>query len=414
MTIHESATLVLASARALFCNGQSTNEVVAAAERVGRKLGMNVELRARWGDLHLQVASDEPRVLPSVAAVPAGLDMNRVVSATRVVDEFAAGRLTPAAANDALEAISNSAPSPTWLFALAAGTAAVSLAVIYGVHYFLSAVLIFFSAAAGAVLRRWLAGRSKNALVQPFCAALLAGVIGAIAVKLEPTSSLRLVAICPCMVLLPGPHILNGAFDLIDGRINLGASRLLFAGMIVLAIAAGLLIGLALPGDSLPVEAPGRVVPLWQDVVAAGVAVACYSIFYSTPTRLLVFPVAVGMAAHALRTAGITYLGFDTSTGAFVACAFVGLVLAPLARRQHLPFAALAFASVVSMMPGVFFFRVASGLVQIAHGGAAVAHLVPETIGDAMTAFMVVMAMTIGLVISRALIDHLRTKQDLA
>lgn len=124
------------------------------------------------------------------------------------------------------------------------------------------------------------------------------------------------------MVLVPGPHILNGAFDLIDGRINLGAACLLFAGMIVLAITAGLLIGLALPGDSPPVEAPGRVVPLWQDVVAAGVAVACYSIFYSTPTRLIISPVLVGMAAHALHTGGITYLGFDTSTGAFVACAF--------------------------------------------------------------------------------------------
>lgn len=195
MTIHESATLVLTSARALFCNGQSTNEVVAAAERVGRKRGMSVELRARWGDLHLQIASDESRVLPSVAAVPAGLDMNRVVSATHIVDEFAAGRLTPTAANDALAAVSSSAPSPTWLFALAAGTAAVALAVIYGVHYVLSAVLIFFSAATCAVLRRWLARKSKNTLIQPFCAALLAGVIGAIAVKLEPTSSLRLMAI---------------------------------------------------------------------------------------------------------------------------------------------------------------------------------------------------------------------------
>jgi uncharacterized membrane protein YjjP (DUF1212 family) len=411
MSIYQSASLVLASARDLFCNGQSTNEVVSAAERIGRKLGLNVELRVRWGDLHLQLAGDEPRVVPSVAAVPVGLDMNRVVAATHVVDDVVAGRLSPAVANDALAAISRSAPAPTWLFALAAGAAAVSLAVIYGVQHILSVVLIFLSAAAGAVLRRWLARQSTNALIQPFCAALLAGIIGAIAVKLEPTSSLRLVAICPCMVLVPGPHILNGAFDLIHGRIHLGAARLLFAAMIVLAITAGLLIGLALPGVSLPVEAPGRAVPLWQDVIAAGVAVACYSIFYSTPVRLLAFPVAAGMAAHALRTAGMTNLGLDVATGAFVACAVVGFVLAPLARRQHLPFAALAFASVVSMMPGVYFFRVASGLVQIAHGGAAAAHLVPETIGGAMTAFMIVMAMTIGLVLSKSIVDQLAERR---
>lgn len=413
MNTHEAAELVLASARVLFCNGQSTDQVVAAAERMGQALGLKVELRPRWGELYLEVSADGQRSVSSVAAVPAGLDMNRVVSATRVIDDVVAKRLSSAAAQQAIAAISTSAPSPTWLFALATGAAAVSLSVIYGVQHLLSVVLLFVSAVAGAVLRRWLAKKSPNAVIQPFCAALLAGVVGALAVKLIPDSALRLVAICPCMVMMPGPHILNGAFDLIHGRMHLGASRLLFAGMIVLSIAAGLLIGLTIPGESLPVEAPGFAVPLWQDVLAAGVAVACYSIFYSTPARLLVFPVVVGMTAHALRTAGITDLGFDVSTGAIMACAFVGLVLTPLARRQQLPFSALAFASVVSMMPGILLFRVASGLVQIAHdGGAKAAHLVPETIGDAVTAFMIVMAMTVGLIIPKAMMDHFAGKNS--
>jgi uncharacterized membrane protein YjjB (DUF3815 family) len=150
----------------------------------------------------------------------------------------------------------------------------------------------------GAVDRKGLAQLTENDFIQPFCAAILAGLIGALAVRYDLSSSLRLVAVCPCMVLVPGPHFLYGALDLIGGRIHLGAARLLYAILIVVAISTGLLLGLALLGGSLPVDPPGRSVPLWEDVIAAGIAVACYSVFFSTPLSMLTWPVAVGMLAH--------------------------------------------------------------------------------------------------------------------
>src|SRR5260370_2975024 len=105
-----------------------------------------------------------------------------------------------------------------------------------------AAGLIIASAAAGAVLRRTLARYSTNPFLQPLCAALLAGIIGALAVRFQLSSSLRLVAVCPCMILVPGPHFLNGTMDLSLARAGLGASRLVYAGMVVLALCAGLLL----------------------------------------------------------------------------------------------------------------------------------------------------------------------------
>ena len=230
MTLEDRADLVLAVARVQYVNGQSTDQVLASAERLGQTLGLRAEVMPRWGELRLkaQDLARGTRLISAIAADPTGVDMSRVVCTMRTIGDLATGRLAPAAAKEAIRASSQTPPAPTWLFTLAAAAGAVALAVIFGVQHLPAAALIFVSAAAGAVLHRGLAHYSPNVFLQPFGAALLAGVIGALAVRYQLSSSLRLVAVCPCMVLVAGPPVLNGAVNLVNGRVHLGAARIIF------------------------------------------------------------------------------------------------------------------------------------------------------------------------------------------
>jgi uncharacterized membrane protein YjjP (DUF1212 family) len=406
MTFVERSSLVLAFARVLFVNGQSTDQTLFAAERLGNALGIRTKILPRWGELQLQACDGNGELTMTVEAAPTNVHMSRVSSTMRTLEDLRAGRLTPAAASETIAAISQAPQAPTWLFTLAAAAGAVALAVIFGVQHVGASVLIFVSAGAGAILRRSLAHLSANLFLQPFCAALLAGVIGALAVQFQLSSSLRLVAVCPCMVLVPGPPLLNGALDLVAGRVHLGAARWIYAGLVIAAICTGLLLGLALFRISLPVDQAARPVPLWFDTIAAGIAVTAYSIFFSTPPQMLVWPVAIGMLAHSLRWWTITVLRSTAPVGALVGCLIVGLILTPAARRWHMPFAAIGFASVVSMMPGVFLFRMASGLVQLAQGSHTTFEVMSATVGDGVTAAAIILAMSFGLLIPKLVIDH--------
>src|SRR5690349_4546831 len=127
MTLQDRAELVLSFAQVLHVNGESTEETVAAAEWLGKTLGLQSRLIPRWGELQLEAGEGDTELVSLRLADPTGVDMDRVISATRAAEDVEADRLSPSALPAALSTISRRPPAPMWLFALAAAAGAAAL-----------------------------------------------------------------------------------------------------------------------------------------------------------------------------------------------------------------------------------------------------------------------------------------------
>src|SRR6516165_5353180 len=83
MTAHERANLVLAFAKSLYVNGQATEQMVDAATRLGRALGLRTTIIPRWGELQLVADSEDAAFAVQAVAAPTGVEMARVASTMR-------------------------------------------------------------------------------------------------------------------------------------------------------------------------------------------------------------------------------------------------------------------------------------------------------------------------------------------
>jgi len=397
--------LVATAAALLFNNGQTTERVVLSAERLGHALGTPLRLHPHWGELALQIGGTPFSEM--IPAMPLGVDMRKVLTVTTVVDHVCDGTLAHEEANAALTAAGRLPPVSTLRFTVFATLGGIALGVIFGALDMASLLLIALAAATGALVRRWLARLGHNPFVQPLCAAAVAGVVGAIDARFNLSQAHSLVALCPCMLLVPGPHILNGAIDLARARVTLGIARLVYASLIVLMICIGLLAALAAGGTTVPADTTLSVVPFAADVLAAGMAVAAFGTFFAMPLRLMPFAIIVGMIAHSARWALIVFGGAHVTIATLVASLVIGIIVTPVADRLRLPFAALAFSAVVPMMPGYFLFHATGALVALVSVGSnAPASLLASVVANGATAFLIILAMTVGLILPRMLYEY--------
>lgn len=396
---------ILRAAQLLHDSGQSTSMTVQAVQRLSRGLAQPAAVIPGWASVTVY----DPRAGGANALIgqtrPIGVNMRRVATLMRAVDDAGRRPVHRDEIERAIDTADRLAPSSTLAFVAACGVGAAALAVVFGATDIRVLGLVAAAAALGGGLRRGLARLGADPLLQTFGAAVIAGTAGTVGGVTGLQSAAGLIAVCPAMVLVPGPQILIGAMDLLAARMTLAVARLGHALLVLATIAVGLMVGLWPGGQPLPLTSPPAAVPFAVDVLAAGVAAACYPVFFSMPYCLLGWPIAVGMAAHALHWWTINSWHASLPVAALLACLLTGAVLTPMAYLRHMPFAAVGFASVVALVPGMYAFRTVTGVVELAAGADTQTLL--EVANNGSTALLTVIAMAVGLAVPTRVRDRI-------
>jgi uncharacterized membrane protein YjjB (DUF3815 family) len=259
------------------------------------------------------------------------------------------------------------------------------------------------SSSVALIARQELGKRSFHLFAQLFAAGLIGAVLGGLAIRQGWTGTPGFCLIVPALMLVPGPHLINGVHDMLENHMQTGVCRLGLAIVMLTAAALGVAAGgwLTLGPATLstaPSEAMRLTLPL--DMALAGVAACGFGAIYNAPWRVLWVSALCGMVGHGIRYLCLAHLSLGLEMSTLFACLAIGLMAQAAADRLRLPFPAVAFAGAVPMMPGVFIYQSIAGAIRLAAAGTAADPAVAAaTLARSCQSVFVVGAMVIGLLV---------------
>jgi uncharacterized membrane protein YjjP (DUF1212 family) len=395
----EAASRFLAlSARILLEYNVRSSGIERNIGRIARHLGVDVQpivgyreaTLARGDGRNHHVRAPELRINVAVSAGALG-----------IIDELCQQRIGLDEASRSLESLERLAPRHRrWVVVVLFGLAASAIAWLLRADW--GAIGVSgVSSALGLLARQDLARRSFILFASPFVAGLIGAVLGGVAIRLGWTATPGLCLVVPGLMLVPGPHLINGAHDMLENHMQPGLCRLQLATGILIAAALGIVLGGWLTlGPAALSTTPSAAMPLTLllDVALAGVAACGFGVFYNAPWRILWVSILCGMVGHGLRYVCLEHMSVEVAT--LLACLAIGLIANGAANRLHLPFSAVAFAGAVPMMPGVFIYQSLAATMRLsAAATAADPALAATALALAAKSVFVVGAMTIGLLV---------------
>jgi uncharacterized membrane protein YjjP (DUF1212 family) len=412
-TRHLQTELLAHAGRLLLEYNESTGAIhraLAATARALTDAACNVAVS--YNGVVVSLAGETPVLMP-VRELRYNMGVQARVH--EILEQVRRGNLEPSAALACLGRVETDTPLHSrWLAALLLGAAAAGLAVLLGADGSAAGVT-GLATGLGLLARQELGRRHFSLLTLPLTAALIGAVLGGLVIRMRWTRSPELALIVPALMVVPGPHLINGLLDLIDNHLPMSLSRLGLAAGILFASALGVVVGVELTlAGPLFVEQGANAghLHIVSDMALAGVVTCGFAVFYNTAWRRLWMAIVGGMVGHGLRFL-ILEAGGALEVATFLGGLAVGVISAWMARSSRTPVAVVGFAGAVTMIPGLSLYRALAGALQLARQPEITdPGTVAGALGNALQGCLVVSALALGLILGARAVLALAGERD--
>ena len=231
-----------------------------------------------------------------------------------------------------------------------------------------AAALEMFAAALGGGIgqwfRSWLSRRQLNQYGAVALSAVAASGVYVLGAVLARRAGLEFAHypsgfISSVLFLIPGFPLIAGLFDLLQYQTVAAVSRLAYGVMMLLAVALGLSIVIAVAGVDITRQPPLELaypLKLLLRAIASFFAACAFAMLFNTSARTVLAVGLLALVANDLRLILID-MGMMLAPAAFFAALLIGLVALVVDERFNIPRLAITVAPVVIMIPGIYAFE---------------------------------------------------------
>ncbi len=291
-----------------------------------------------------------------------------------------------------------------WQLAFAAAFACCAFTFLLGGGY-IEMICAFLGAGIGNFVRKLLLDRHITLFANVAMGTVSACCVYVISIKLAEllfgVSAIHQSGyICSMLFIIPGFPLITGVIDLSKLDLRSGIERITYALLIIItATLSGWITASVFrftPSDFCSFELNPLVMVTFR-LIASFMGVFGFSLMFNSTWKMAVTAGLIGMTANTFRLELVEFTMIPASVGAFIGALCAGLLASALKKKIGFPRITLTVPSIVIMVPGMFMYKgiYFIALNNISEGGIWLTK-----------AFMIVLALPLGLITARILTDN--------